>query len=270
MGISKALRFEEFRNLDQSPNADFLINSMEVMYSLSVIRSIKKNAIAALSLKDGDTVLEVGCGLGLDAEALAQHVGSTGSVVAIDSSTKMLDEAKSRSENKNVQYLQMSGNKLDFPDNTFDGCYADRLLVSHVDYKDLLQEMIRVLKPGGKICITDVDASSISISPYSKTTKAILEQIKEGFVNIKMGSILADLFLENGLHNIDFIHNISPIHAIEKLQKIFHFPTIINELVDHNRISSIEANFWIPDMQEASKSGDFLYSVSMFTAVGQK
>ena len=123
---AQPFHFKGFSNLDNSLDADYLIHSMDVMMSLESIRAIKKRALSAMNLQTGDKVLEIGCGHGEDAEALGKLVGKTGSVLAVDLSSRMIEEAKRRSQQPNVDYLVADVNQLPHPDHTFSACHADR------------------------------------------------------------------------------------------------------------------------------------------------
>lgn len=267
---SSPFQFKEFHSLDNSPNADFLINSMDVMMGLDSIQKIKSNAVKAMNLQSGDNVLEIGCGHGEDAELIGSIVGNNGHVVATDLSTRMIEEAKKRSKQSNVEYLTADLDELQYPYNSFSGCHADRLLVSSANYKELFANILKFVKPGGVISFTDVDAISIIIQPYNKITKLILAQIHECFVNPSMGSKLPDLFSEYGLENIKIIPEHSMVRSYDTMSKIFQFENIISDAVKSKKITIEEGKQWINDMQTADKQGKFLYCITMFTVVGYK
>ena len=109
--------FRSFSNLDINKQADFFINSMDVMSSLETIQAIKNRAITKMDLQIGDQVLEVGCGHGEDAEKIANIITEKGRVFAIDSSIRMINEAKKRSTHNNVIYSLMRAEDLKFQDN---------------------------------------------------------------------------------------------------------------------------------------------------------
>lgn len=262
-------RFKEFSNLDSSPDAEYLMASMDVMLSLESIRAVKQHAIASMQLKPGDSVLEVGCGTGEDAELIGQLVGDKGSVVAIDLSQRMINEAKRRSTQANVDYLVADASHLSCLKHSFSACHADRLLVSHNNYQAFFKEIVRVVKPAGVICFTDVDALSIVIHPFSDSTRVILEQLHQSFVNPDIGRRLPELFIQNGLQDVAIIPEISMIRSFETLGKIFQFPRIAAEAVRRGKLSKKEADQWFEDMHKAGQEGYFLYSIALFTVIGR-
>jgi len=262
-------RFKEFANLDNSPDADYLIASMDVMSSLDSIQAIKKRAIEAMSLKNGDIVLEVGCGHGEDAETIGQIVGDAGSVIAVDLSYRMIEEAKHRSKQANVYYSMGDANHLNYPAWHFAACHADRLLVSHENYRELFKKIIPLIRPGGTICFTDVDALSIIISPYNKATKTVLDQIHQSFVNSYIGRELPALFIQEGLRDIMVIPEVSMVRSFEVMNKIFDFKKIAAEAIKADKLTQEKSKQWENTMRTADKEGKFLYCITFFTVLGR-
>lgn len=102
----------------------------------------------------GKYLLDLGCGAGENSVYFAQ-LGA--SCVATDYSPGMVDVAVKLAERNGVQVegKVINAMEIDFPDNTFDVIYASNLLHHIPDPKLVLQEMHRVLKPGGKACFWD-------------------------------------------------------------------------------------------------------------------
>lgn len=265
----KLFHFKEFTNLDTSQDADFLINSMDVMSSLESIQAIKQQALDSMCLRPGDYVLEIGCGHGEDAEALGAVVGNTGSVLAVDISQKMIDEAKRRSTQANVEYLRADANHLPYSDHIFSACHADRLLVSHEDYKTLFQEIIRLIKPDGVVCFTDVDALSIILTPFNSVTRIILEQLHRSFVNPYMGRILPELFIEQGLREIRVFPETTMLQSFETLCEIFQFSQVAATAIKEGKLTRESSAQWFKTMYQAEKEGNFLYCINFFTVLGK-
>lgn len=265
-----SFHFEDFCNLDKSPHADFLIESMKVMLSLPTIQSIKQRSIEVLNIQKGEKILEVGCGLGEDAEAIGYKVGHTGQVIAIDNSEKMLKEAIQKSLVKSVIYKLDDAHHLSFKNDFFDACHTDRLLVSQKKAHNIIEELIRVIKPGGQISITEVDPLSITLYPYNKNTQVILEQINNTFVNPYMGRQLPSLLIDNGLENLTVIPEILMIRSYSTLRKIFPLETLFTNILENHLLTKEELLEWDKDMEQADKKGKLLYTVNFFIVVGSK
>lgn len=267
----KEFNFKDFSNLDQSTDADYLIDSMEELYEITGIKAMKKRAIARLNVKEGDKVIELGCGLGDDAETFGERIGDTGSVIAIDSSYRMLERAKARSTHSNVQYLQANASDLEFPDATFDICHADRLLVSQMEPRRVIAEGIRVLKEGGKLSITDCDFGSIVYYPYDeKVVPTLIKRMQAITQNPFIGRELHVLFKEQGLINISVEPEPYIVRSFEKLNTMINVPRIFNDLVYQGLITSQEANRQLNAFYKADEAGNFFYGITFYSAIGHK
>ena len=112
----------------------------------------RRTALRAVDARPGDSVLEVGVGTGLS----LHHWPSECRVTGIDLSPEMLERATKLSQRrglKNVKLCAMDAQNMDFPDNHFDKITA-MYVVSVVDDPDvLMQEILRVAKPGARVVI---------------------------------------------------------------------------------------------------------------------
>src|SRR3989344_7255991 len=92
-------------------------------------------------------ILDLGCGLG----SLTQHFKTIkAKVIGVDISPQSIEYAKAHVKSANISFLVQSAHDLDFPDNHFDAVIGNGIL-HHLDLKKALPEILRVLKPGGKI-----------------------------------------------------------------------------------------------------------------------
>jgi phosphatidylethanolamine/phosphatidyl-N-methylethanolamine N-methyltransferase len=109
-------------------------------------------AIERMGIRRGDRVLEVGVGTGINVSLYPKKCHVTG----IDLSTSMLEKARervAREERRNIRLLEMDAARLTFADNTFDIVYAPYLVSVVPDPIQVVREMRRVCRPGGKIVI---------------------------------------------------------------------------------------------------------------------
>jgi ubiquinone/menaquinone biosynthesis C-methylase UbiE len=131
---------------------------------------LNRNVLAALDLQPGQQVLDVGCGTGSLTRMIATHPsGQPGlEVIGIDAAARMIDVAKKRARHTpNVTFDIVMAESLPYAPHSFDRAVSS-LFFHHVDHAAKLasiNEMARVLKPGGKALVLDVD---IPTSPFGK------------------------------------------------------------------------------------------------------
>jgi ubiquinone/menaquinone biosynthesis C-methylase UbiE len=118
-------------------------------------------------LRAGMSVLDVGCGPGSITRGLAERV-APGQVVGVDLSKETLEAASREAAARglhNLRFQEGSVYELPFPDGAFDVAYAHQVLQHLHQRAAALKEMLRVVKPGGRLAIRDVDWETVAYWP---------------------------------------------------------------------------------------------------------
>ena len=112
-------------------------------------------AIKKANAGTNGVLADVGTGTGFVAAGLAAHAAK---VYGFDASSAMLDVARRNLAGyPNIELMESPGDHLPLPDNTLDGIFANMFLHHAPSPLEAIKEMTRVLKPGGVLCITDLD-----------------------------------------------------------------------------------------------------------------
>lgn len=195
-----------FTDLDRAANIEPYVAALEAFDALPQLQELKVQARARAAIGDGTTVLDVGCGFGLESLRLARLVEPGGKVAGIDKSAAFIKEAQARAAQAKlaIDFQVADAETLPFADAAFDVTRAERLLVYLPDPKRALDEMRRVTRKGGTVTAIEPDFGTNAINlPDCALVRRVLDH--ECDANIPHGWLVRDLkgLMEDiGLRNI--------------------------------------------------------------------
>jgi arsenite methyltransferase len=160
------------------------------------------NPTATAGLRPGEVVVDLGCGAGIDVLLAARKVGPEGKAIGIDMTPAMLGRARANALRPvggqmltNVEFHLAPIDRLPLPDNTVDCLVSNCVINLVLDKTAVFREMYRVLKPGGRIAVSDI--------ALKKELPAELARDAEAYIGCIAGALpLADY--ERGLREAGF------------------------------------------------------------------
>lgn len=187
--------------------------SQQIGYSEEELKSIPEganlglgcgNPIALASLKEGEFVLDLGAGAGFDCFLATNQVGATGKVIGIDMTPEMVEKARENAKKGNYTNVEFKLGEIE--DLPIDNEIVDIIISNCVinlspDKKKVFEEAFRVLKPGGRIMVSDI--------VLLKELPDFIKDSIDAYVSCVSGALLKDDYIESiknaGFQDIEII-----------------------------------------------------------------
>ena len=263
----------EFRNVDTTQTADHLVQYLEYVDSLPETRQMKVRSYAYLGLKGGDAVLDAGCGPGYDAIRMAAQVGKTGQVTGIDVSERMIAiaEAKAKGTGLPVSFRTGDVRKLPFPDASFDAVRIERTLQILEGPTQVLDEMIRVLRPGGRLLSIEPDWETFICDPGSRdTARTFFRFCADQFPDGSTGRKLYRYFRERSLADIVVHAEPLVLHDFSLAAKMMNMEQFLGAAQEEGVLARDDVAAWLQELKAADARGQFMFTGLMFAVCGRK
>jgi ubiquinone/menaquinone biosynthesis C-methylase UbiE len=259
-----------FRNVSETSDPRAYIQLLDELSRLDSIQDCKRQMLVLLNPKKGDSILDVGCETGADVMALASLVGNAGRAIGVDNSDIMIAEAKQRSAGSDlpVEWRLGDAQNLDFADNTFDGCKAERIFVHIEDPHRLLAEMIRVVRPGGQLIVFDFDADTLILNASDralnrKTTHAICDSLRNGWIGRQLPAMIRGSGLEE-----TFIIPHTLIFPVTLFRKAYR--GALKSAQEAGVLTDAEVSRWWEQIDEAEQQDKYFGAMQGFIVGGRK
>ena len=202
-------------------------------------------------------------------------VGPSGKVAGIDLNEEAVVDAERRASEAGVSawvhHRNADAAAIPYPEHSFDICHAERLFMHLSDPEPVLTEMIRVLKPGGRIVLVDADGATISVDfPDSELERRITPFWNKLHKNPFAGRQFFRLLKQHGMVNIlifvdvDYTHNYIAGRFAQKSDDVEAAALAAGV------VTQAEIDLFHHELEELNTRGAFFGSYNMFTVVGQK
>ena len=178
------------------------------------------NPVAMASLREGEIVLDLGSGAGFDCFLVANRVGETGKVIGVDMTPEMLERARenaSKGNYANVEFRLGEIENLPVADNAVDIVISNCVINLAPDKRKVFKEAFRVLKPGGRLMISDM--------VLLKELPDFIKNSIEAYIGCLSGAIMRDEYIgaikAAGFQEVNIIDETPfPIECIANAPKV--------------------------------------------------
>jgi SAM-dependent methyltransferase len=256
-----------FTDIDGQPDPAAWIAVLDKVSAEPAYAAYKHRAMELLDPRSGGRYLDVGTGTGADAVACAKRFDVE--VVGADASQVMIEEATRRGL---TQAVQADAHSLPFAAERFDGAWADRTFQHLADPVTALGEMVRVVKPGGRVVVVDPDYATqvVDVADQDLAERVLRFRAVHGVRNGTLAHQMGRLFVGAGLKEV----------TIEAAPIVIREPTALDDALGlrtwarlAHALGLVEADevpMWENALDDAADAGCFLYSFSLFITAGRK
>ncbi len=265
-----------YESVDDDPNAAVLLNTMDATAAWEATQQLRAWERVQLALAPGERLLDVGCGLGDAALALAADLGADGEIVGIDASAEMVRGARARAAAAQCRTRFVVGDAaaLDEPDGSFDAVRSERTLQWLAAPAAAVAEMARVVRPGGRVSLIDTDWSSFAID----VGDADLAARVRGAMQVErrrpshVGRRLAGLVRGAGLV---MIAETGATHTWTSWDPdrsaapagCFSMRSLADDLVDADQLAPGDIDRFVATVEDAARAGRFRMHLTMHAVV---
>jgi ubiquinone/menaquinone biosynthesis C-methylase UbiE len=257
------LSLSKFTSLDQVKALETYVDALKAFDAIEELQELKR--IERALVHPLSSVLDVGCGFGLETECLARLVDPGQPVVGIDESAHFIAEAKRRAEAARVHIDYQTGRAeaLPYADCSFSHVRAERLLIYLPDVRKALSEMKRVLLPGGTLALIEPDFGTTTVNVEDrKLVRRVMAHeadnaVKQSWLPGKLAPMLAEL----GLRDVAVS---TRVIIFPQSLGVTYFSSVAQSAAGDGAISKDECECWQAEIAELGHSGRLFGTVGYF------
>jgi ubiquinone/menaquinone biosynthesis C-methylase UbiE len=262
-----------FTNVDRTSDPGSFVRHLDRMTGSDQVQASKERTFALLEIRQGASVLDVGCGVGDDVRLLGELVGPRGRVLGVDKSQTMVEEAQRRAAGRDlpIQYHVADAHALAFSDHSFDACRIDRVLHHLDDPGAVVAEVVRVLRSGGRIAMHEPDFETLVLdAPNRMVTRKMVNFFCDSHGDGWAGRQLYGLATRAGLVDL----TVEPITWMftqySEAQAAMRLERTVAIATEKGMVSLEEGDAWLAGLQAASTSNCFFWASTNFLISGRK
>jgi ubiquinone/menaquinone biosynthesis C-methylase UbiE len=247
--------------------------ALEVMYGRRDVRRRRSLVQDAIAAKAGERLLDVGCGPGFYLAELLERVGADGHVCGVDTSAPMLAIAARRVDaDENVELREAPATALPSEPNSFDGAISVQVLEYVDDVALALSELHRVLRPGGRLVLWDVDWETVSMqSAEPQRMQRVLEAWDRHLVHRSLPATLAGRLRDAGFSDISLVgHSFTTSEFTPDAYGAFLVGVIENYLAGLDGFPDDERRAWAAEQRTLGERGEFYFACTQVCVSGTR
>jgi arsenite methyltransferase len=243
---------------------DNLADQLDTLYHKRDILRRRALVREAVGAQPGERILDVGCGPGFYVAEVLDEVGEEGSVLGVDVSPQMLAIAAKRSAGRaNVEFREGPATKLPVDDASVDAALCVQVLEYVNDIAVALAEIHRVVRPGGRVVIWDVDWGTLSWHSADPDRMARATRVWDAHLaHPSLPRTLSAQLREAGFEDVTVAgHAFVSNDGDPETYLAATLPLIEDYLVGSGLIAADEAHAWAGEQRELARRGEYFVAV---------
>jgi SAM-dependent methyltransferase len=264
-----------YRRVDASPDPEVLLARMIANAGWSATVALRAWERDHLRLAAGETLLDVGCGLGDAARLLAEDLGPTGLVVGLDASTAMLEAARRAWDAAcPARFAVGDAEALAVPSGSVDVARSERVLQWLPDPQAAVTELARVLRPDGRLSLIDTDWGSLRLAVGADDlADAVRRTVSvERARPSRIGRRLPELARDAGFRDVVSTQATQVWSTWDPDESAapagcFSMRELVQEVVDAGELDPGELDRFVTTVDEAARRQRFTLSLTMHEVV---
>lgn len=267
-----------YRSVDSQPSTSLLVTGMDTTSRWPAVRQLRAWERERLALTPGESLLDVGCGPGQVLIDLSCAIAPTGSALGLDFSQAMVGEARRRAAEAGAAAEFRVADALSLPvaSASIDACRTERMLQWVPDINRAASELVRVLRPGGRLVVTDTDWGSVTLDvPDTDLADVVLRAMEAargpGF---RVGAHLLNMLRDLGLIELDctaatHVWTTWDPAAGPDVTGFFPIRFVLPKLADAGLLDREAGEEFIEELEDAARRDRIFMSLTMYSVYGR-
>ena len=273
MPMSDKPKVSTWAKIETPEAAAEAIHKLDMLGRSGAESAARQHYLDALDPQPGERIIDIGAGTGLATIDIARRIAPEGKVVALDPSPPLLDAAKAKAAAARLAELVEcrvgDARAIPFPDGTFDRAFSHWVLLHVSPPEEIVREMRRVVRSGGRIVCVELDWEAPIVHPGGpEVTRRIFDFCNARHLEQYLGRRLPGIVRACGLANVQVQPGMLFDEAAGGRQWLDFLKTRVALALAGNVVTAAEGEAWTRDIESAATAGRFLFAVPQFVVTG--